>query len=183
MKKELLFVSMFIIVSSSVFGSNLLFDDELYSGDTVSVNNNVVTVIVSNNLNQIWLQYLDEDHYITKGSCGSFSNLRVCFDSTSYDSSRQEYKAALKIFQMIPVLTLTRTVDDSSINLDGQIEVTAIIENTGNKTAYGATFEDSIPEGMVASSYGILSYSNNRLTWTGDIFPSNTKEFQYTLKL
>jgi uncharacterized repeat protein (TIGR01451 family) len=75
-----------------------------------------------------------------------------------------------------PRLFVTKTVNQAEITLEKSIIVTITIRNTGNSTAYNATFIDDLTAPWIFEVIGLTRLSYSRIE------PNQTRTFSYLVK-
>jgi len=182
MKKRItLYAILFVILAVSSAASELIYDDYMQSGETLTVNSNVLTVILASNNNQIWANFMGKDKYVDKTQCNMIENIRICFDSTQYDTDLKEYKAAVRVYKHLPTLAITRTASTSALSIGEEAVISVKIENTGNLTARDIYYEDTVPSELIVVS-STADRSGNQITWDGTITKQDEVTFTYTVR-
>jgi uncharacterized repeat protein (TIGR01451 family) len=104
----------------------------------------------------------------TAADCGSIPNLASVAASNEAESDLGNNKDDATIVVDCPLIVITKTADDLTVNAGDQIGFTIEVTNTGAGTAFGVTVSDTLPAGMSWSespdvagwsiSAGVLSF-------------------------
>ncbi len=124
---------------------------------------------------------------VDKGVCEAEGYYDVCFDSSSfwyhnYTTDRDFYKATIKIYEILALTTLTRTIEKTSFLIDEETKIDVVMENTGRRTATDVAFKDEFPASFAITSVEGCKLEGNVVSWEGSINMNGKKECSYVIK-
>ena len=105
--------------------------------------------------------------------CFILANIIFIYPTTDVSASSVAIKEKTADY---PRLFVTKTVNQAETTLEKSIIVTVTIRNTGNSTAYNATFIDDLTAPWVFEVIGLTRLSYSRIE------PNQTRTFSYIVK-
>ena len=124
---------------------------------------------------------------VDKGVCEVEGYYDICFDSSSfwyhnYTTDRDFYKAAIKIYEVLALTTLTRIIEKSNFLILEETKINVVMENTGRRAATDVVFRDEFPASFAITSVEGCELEGNVISWKGSINMNGKKECSYVIK-
>lgn len=122
-----------------------------YTGDSFKYNDDIYMVNVDSD-SEIILNYNNLYIVIKNATCEWKDRYyKFCADSISYDSSRRENKALIRVLSFEQDITVTRTITNSNPLVGEKVNFTVTIKNEGDSDAENVTYTDVFPIGINVS--------------------------------
>ncbi len=164
-----------------VRADQLIFDDFVFSGQSVVKNNIVFVFYVGDADRQITFSYDGKYANIVKKECLNINFTKVCYNESTFDPSRNALAARINIYTVSPKVSIIRKVGKSLLFIDEENEVNATISNTGDSTAYNLVYEEEISD-VNFTLVENVQIENQRIVWKGDLNKNTNITFRYRYK-
>ncbi|PIN86351.1 hypothetical protein COV19_05135 [Candidatus Woesearchaeota archaeon CG10_big_fil_rev_8_21_14_0_10_44_13] len=125
---------------------------------------------------------------IKSGNCAMVDRLNVCITEWEYlrggsvkihGDDKQKYHIIVTI--PAPKLFISRSAENSDLEVGETTRVTGIIRNDGTEPALGIVYTETVPSQFEVSITNNIDQRGNRLVWTGSLPPGEEKKFAYNL--
>ena len=172
----ILFLSIFSIISlpTSFATSNILYNENYFTGDTFDIEGSTFDVTVLSSGNVVLIGGSWQGQTIDMGSCLSSQSLEICLEDSGYDTSNNEYYVRLKVSEILPEINFEQEISSSNLHPGDTLHLNVTIENTGSSAANEFEFVQEIPRNMrLDDNYGVtegMSLSSDYLSWSTSSF-------------
>ncbi len=161
----------------------LLSTTDIQSYDTLSVGKRPFVIILEDDYKRIIARQNNFPYFIDAGKCQEITNLMFCFNGTVLDNTKNAIVAHVKVYDIGPKITVTRTANQTTLHPDETFTISVSLLNEGNLTAENFTFTDEFPpEFEIVDRDGLVTQNGTTLNWKGQLKPQTTETFSYTLR-
>ena len=144
---KVLIVVLIALVLFSVFARGAetkVFEGYIFSSQSITVDSKPFIVTFEENTNnQIMLNYNRNYFFVPFRECRTLLNLKFCYDDVIFDTDQKKDKVYLRVFTVAPDITITRTINTSSLKIGDEAEITVSVANGVGIPAENFTFVDS----------------------------------------
>ncbi len=167
-------------------------------GKTVTVADQQIKVksAVGEDWEKLLLDTGDGSFIIDKGDCRRSSYYEYCYTESRYELGKYgewDYttrtatpEVHLTVSDISPLITVSASIDKSSLAVNDQATVTITVKNTGSLAAAGLAYTAELPDSVLPlhGSEGV-SISGGTITWKGTSVSGGggKKEFTYTFRV
>jgi len=145
--KKFVYLLFCILLVSAVNAATLAYDGIIYSNSVFSFDNVVYETQVSQD--SIILTS-GTTELINWHSCLKKDFRKFCYNTSLYDSQKDEYSAHIYIYYVVPEIELTRTATNNLMAFGETAEFIATLENTGDEDAEDVIDKDAIINNVVS---------------------------------
>src|SRR3989344_1265084 len=184
MKKELLLL--FLLSLAPARANELIHDEWHPATDSFAVNGvSYSTSLVSQNT-QLQVNFGSQYFIISNGTCQESDSLELCFPAVAVDYhnitlDEDVYKAKLAITEITAELTLSRTLEKTTLLMGEESDAELIIRNIGERPATDIYLEDAFfPAVDIRFLEGCL-LSGTTIFWKGTLFPGQSQRCTFTI--
>ncbi|GEM_PF-2739773 len=170
-----------LLLAAAASADTQVFSGYLYSGETLTVDKQVMTTYISSSENGMVADYRTGLLSVINNTCQSTDYFKLCLDNIEQDYTAKKKKMSIRAFSTIPSLTITRKASKSELAIGEETAFTVTIENTGG-VARNATYTDAFPENIEIKDIDGAYAKGNAVTWSGTIPLSGSKEIIYTIR-
>jgi len=182
MNKGLILLLAVLIVCPVVFAETLVYDNDLFSWQTFTVDGRSFTVIV-NQMESIVVKYNQTQYIgIKKGDNETFQNLRIWLYNISYDLTKKDYKAHIKVYSKAPSLEISRVINDSEFYIDEEAEISVNLTNTGTERIDNLTYLEDLTGFNITDIAGDCKVNGSYITYSGTIKTGNKISCTYKIR-
>ncbi len=183
MRKIIYLIILLTCITSVVAAEEkLIFDNWIFSEQSVYVNNQVFYFWITAGQTEITVRYDDVYLNVDRGECKIKDYIKICYNESEYDVKEREYKAKVKIYSLKPDIKITRTIDKSSFLIGEEATINVEIKNDGGKTAQNAYYRESFPSFIEITDVDGGEVIGSTVVWEGSIKKGETKELKYVIK-
>jgi|GEM_PF-5523554 len=180
--KILLFVFILLIALPAVFAESLVYDNSLFSWETFTVDGRSFTVIV-NEMENVVIKYNATQYTSLEiGKNETLQNLRIWLYNITYDLTRRDYKAQLKIYSKAPSLQIARAINDSEFYINEEAEISVNLTNTGTEIIENLTYTEDLTGFNITDVDGDCKQNGNYITFNGNIKIGDDKSCNYIIQ-
>ncbi|MBI2574825.1 DUF11 domain-containing protein [Candidatus Woesearchaeota archaeon] len=174
-------VLLLALLAAAASADTQVFSGYLYSGETLTVDRQVITAYISSSENGLVADYSTGIISVINNTCQSTDYFKLCLDNIEQDYTAKKKKMSIRAFSTIPSLTITRKASKTELAIGEETAFTVTIDNTGG-VARNATYTDAFPENIEIRDIDGASAKGNAVTWSGTIPRSGSKEISYTIR-
>src|SRR3989338_10386968 len=124
-------VLLLAILAAAASADTQVFSGYLYSGETLTVDKQVITAYISSSENGMVADYSTGIISVINNTCESTDYFKLCLDNIEQDYTAKKKKMGIRAFSTIPLLTITRKASKSELVIGEETVFTATIDNTG----------------------------------------------------
>ncbi|MBN1157130.1 hypothetical protein JXA85_05905, partial [Candidatus Woesearchaeota archaeon] len=193
-KKSVILLFGLLFVTHSALGATSIFDKWVYENEDIVIDGVTfkVTYVGANGINPPSSVYLVSDSTRTileLEECHEENNVFTCFIGTEegdkvVEGELRTYKSHITAEKSGPSITVSRTIEPSSVVIGDVFLVTTTIENRGDLEAEKLVFKDYFP----SESFRFISdfkgcyYDNSSMMWKGDLGVSTSVVCKYQVR-
>jgi len=172
----------FLILPTITNALNTVFDGKIYSGQTITAEDQVFKVYLGTNNFEVLADYGIGTLFLLNNSCQQTSQVRLCIDNIELEIETRLYKIDIRAISLKPEITITRTILRTEYKRGEEVVITASVENTGG-LASDVTYTDVFPDGITVVSRDGISGTSRGVRWSGNLKEGQKESFTYTIKL
>lgn len=177
---SLMFFSL-CIFSKTSSADQLIFDDFVFSGQSV-VKNDIVFVFYTGDSDEfVTMSFNNNYANIKKKECISINFTKVCYNESTYDPARNALSARINIYTVSPKISIIKKIGKYQIFINEEAEVNVTIANTGDGTAFNAVYEEEIPDVQFTLNEDV-GIEGQKIVWRGSINRNTNITFKYRFK-
>ena len=181
--RHIIILSLFILTLNLVNAENLAYEGWTYNNRYVLFEDINYKIQISKNGNQLLLVGDEGNEILNLNTCLEKEYWKFCYNLSTYDTDREDYKAYFYIYYIQPDLTITRTVDDNILDLGDTAVFVTTITNKGDTIAKDVVFIDDFPKNAeILSVNNDAEIKNNSVYWKGELKKGESIEFEYKIK-
>lgn len=178
--------------------ASAVYDSWVLVGKTVTVADQQIKVksAVGEDWEKLSLETGEGSFIVDKGDCRNGNYYQYCYTESRYELGKYgewDYvtrtatpEVHLKVNDISPLITVSASIDKSSLAVNDQAKVTVTVKNTGSLAASGLAYTAKLPDSVLPlfGSEGV-SISGNTITWKGTSVSGGggEKEFTYTFRV
>ena len=148
MKARLLLIfTMLLAAAGTAFALDTIFNDYIYSGQTVTAEGMTFVITENANRQEISADFGNGILFIKNNSCQQHANVRLCLSHMEFDYTLREDKLKILATSLSPKLAITRTIEAEEFEAGSATTVEVEIENTGG-LATNVVYEDLFTDGI-----------------------------------
>jgi hypothetical protein len=181
MKKVIISLITFILILNIVSSQELSYEGWVYSNKMFDFDSVSYKTLLSSDGTKLNL-LSDSNFLIDLGDCKTEKYRKYCFNTSTYDTSIQEYKAYIYLYYLKPELEITRVIDDFILETDEVATFDVRITNTGDEDAQDIEYYEDFPSSLKITRSKGCDIIDNSIKWTGDLEIGETKDFEYSIE-
>lgn len=177
--------------------ASTVYDGWVLVGKTITVAGQQIRAqsAVGEEWEKLSLETGEGDFIIDKGDCRRGSSYVYCYTESRYEIGvygEWDYvtrtatpEVHLTVSDISPLITVSASLDKSSLAVNDQATVTVKVKNTGSLAAAGLAYTAELPDSVLPllGSSGV-SISGRTVTWKGtSVSGGGEKEFTYTFRV
>ncbi len=177
--------------------ASAVYDSWVLVGKTVTAAGQQITVksAVGDEWEKLSLGTGEGSFIIDKGDCRNGNYYQYCYTESRYELGKYgewNYvtrtatpEVHLIVNDISPLITVSASIDKSSLAVNDQAKVTVTVKNTGSLAASGLAYTAELPDSVLPlfGSDGV-SISGRTVTWKGtSVSGGGQKEFTYTFRV
>ncbi len=192
--KRCIVLIILILASFQVSAFDKIFDDHIYTLDTFEVDGDLFYVTLANG-NDVLVVRKNQNEVFTieDDSCEDTAFYKYCYNGTSLNyvdygrpiPNTLDWEPAIhfQIYSKTPTVTVSRVIDDSTINVNDKSRIRVLIVNSGQLDIINLDFAEILPENAEVFSLGSgLQRYGNKIYWTSSrLKAGQTVELFYSL--
>lgn len=168
--------------------SNKLFEGWVTEGESFQVSGLDVFVSAGRGGEGIFL-FPQKTLMLEENRCGTVDRLKVCMTEWEYliggkvkihGDDKQKFN--IYVYVPAPEVTITRSADETSLEVGQSTKVSITLKNEGDQPAVGLKYTETIPSQFELGIVSGLDQGWNRLTWQGAIGKGDEVKFNYHIK-
>ncbi|MFH1133605.1 MAG: hypothetical protein V1735_03880 [Nanoarchaeota archaeon] len=179
MKRLLLLL--LLLAPAPALADTLVYSGWILNGDDLTINRDVFTILFSTTT-KIYAQQLDTFLSVQNGSCGTTDHAMICLDTTTYDTTAKRYKALVRAYALMPSISVTRSIDKTTIPLKDTALVTTTISNTGSNVADNGYFLDDFGDDFVVTEIDMGTAEGGKAYWEGALGKDQSRTITYRIQ-
>ena len=172
----------FVIIIPNISASDKLYDSYVFSGQSITIDNNVYMIYLNENYNSLLISTNNNFFTVGYGSCETYGNLNFCFNETKYDIDKRDYKAKVIVYRYAPTISISRTISKTKLYVGDSSEINVLIKNNGPKIASNVSYIDEMPSDIVIEECSGCDIVNNSVVWNGNLATGKDVDFSYKIK-
>jgi hypothetical protein len=193
MKRNRLCLIAFLLILSLPFClayEEKLYDDWLYSGNSSTTSKSTnFTLYINDDELSVMLILPFGSVIVQNASCTERNNLSICYLGTAfgyyepgrYDSRYGTTFTRWTLLASLSDMNITRSFEKTEMLVGQSSKVTVTMIGSGEAVSENVSYWEYYPTDMFSIMPGACIFTNNNITWTGRIYPAQTKECSYTL--
>lgn len=176
-------ISLLIILALAGIANaeELVFDGDVYSGDSITIEDEAFIIYVSTAQNEIYADSGRTRLFVANNTCAQGGRVKICLDNMEYIEEERETLMSIRGISVVPEITIEReasgltTVEKQPGDI---IKIEVAIENNGG-LASNITYVDELGEGMRIVGTDGLIVKNGNAFWQGSLKEGEEETFTY----
>lgn len=177
----LTFALLLVVLSSIASADQLAFNGNVLSGESLTIDKQVIIIYLSTSENGIVAEYGGKTAEIANNSCFYDDYFNVCLDNIVLDTALRKKKIYIRAYSSIPSFTITRTASKSEVFIGEETKFTVSVSNSGG-IARNSVFAEEFPEEIEIVEATGAKIKGNSIYWEGEIKSLGSRDFEYTVK-
>ena len=149
--------------------------------ETLTVNKMPFMVSLEDH-DKLMLKYGLNYFFINRGDCQKVYNLKFCFGNTMWDIDEKKEKINLTVYSIAPTITITRTIDNPTMRVGEEAEITTTIKNGDGLSAENFSFIDTFTPEFNITEVHTCNKNNDSVYWLKYLRVNDSVECRYTIK-
>jgi len=177
----------FLIYAIAVNASrDLVYKGYIFSDQSITLDNKafIISFDESRHPSNIQLNYYGSYFFVPQGTCKTIVNIEICFANSIFDTDFGKYKVNISAYRVVPDITITRVIDDSTIAVGDEAEITVNVTNGIGIPAQNFEYIDyfSPEEFELLHVTGSCNKEGNNAVYRGLLKENNKISCKYTIK-
>ena len=173
---------MFVLLCCAVLADTSEFDGWIFTGDSVSVKDQVYFITISSTNEKISVESTVGHTFVNLGNCEKINVVKICLDNATYDEDLEKRKAEIHVYSINPDLKITRTIDYNELVIGNEATVSLTISNEGGSEASNVEFSDDFTSDVEITDTEGVDIVGSGVRWSGNINMDSSEEFTYKIK-
>ena len=179
--RKFVVAAMFVLLCWAVLAETSEFDGWIFTGDSVSVQDQVYFITVASTNEKISVESTEGYAFVNLGNCETINVVKICMENATYDEDLKKRKAEIQVYSINSDLKITRTIDDNELVIGNEATVSVTITNEGSSEASDIEFSDDFTSDVEITDTEGVDVVGNGVRWSGNINTGSSEEFTYKI--